>query len=75
MLLKKFFSDSDESEEESEEDDDDIDYDQVPSLVNSKLLLDKNNSNKILYFEQVCIKRRVIIRRSKAENLRLGKQA
>ena len=28
--------DYDETEEESKEDDDDINYDQVPSLVNSK---------------------------------------
>ena len=41
FTAEEVFSDSDETEEESEEDDNDIDYDQVPSLGNLKLLLEK----------------------------------
>ena len=41
FATKLVFSYSGETEEESEEGDDDIDYDQVSSLINSKLLLVK----------------------------------
>ena len=41
LAADEVFSDSDETEEESEEDDNDIHYDQVLTLGNLKLLLEK----------------------------------
>ena len=41
FAVHEIFMDCDETEEESKEDDDDIDYDQVLSLANSKLLFVK----------------------------------
>ena len=50
-MISKYFSDFDETEEEIKENDDNINYDQIPSLVNSKLLLAKIIQIIFIYFE------------------------